>query len=133
MAQASVARKYGVSRTTTSKWAAKLRNNDFRIEALNRTRATGRPSFLTPEQIMEVVRVITAEEPPPEFKHWSGSAVAVVVKKRFGVSYHHDQALRVVVKAGFFSRSKKRRDEKPNAAYLQSETARLLSDTHSSQ
>src|SRR5450432_4136227 len=53
--QAKVARMYGVSRTTTSRWHNALSRTG--VDALRKRRATGRPSRLTPQQLQDVARI----------------------------------------------------------------------------
>ena len=47
--QSSVARKFGVSRTTASRWNRALQSRG--VDALRKRKATGRPSRLTQEQL----------------------------------------------------------------------------------
>src|SRR5258708_26721298 len=49
LTQSSVARKFGVSRTTASRWNRALQQKG--VEALRKRRATGRPSRLGREQL----------------------------------------------------------------------------------
>ena len=55
LSQSQIARKFGVSRTTASRWHRALSGKG--IEALRKRRAPGRPSRLTPEQLAEVTRL----------------------------------------------------------------------------
>jgi transposase len=52
LTQSSVARKFGVSRTTASRWNRALRQKG--VESLKKRRATGRPSRLTKEQFLMI-------------------------------------------------------------------------------
>ena len=58
LTQSKVASKYGVSRTTASRWARALENNG--VDGLRKRRATGRPSRLRPDQLAQL-REIYAE------------------------------------------------------------------------
>src|SRR5215471_12337329 len=49
LTQSQIARKFGVSRTTASRWNRSLSGNG--VEALRKRRAPGRPSRLTSEQL----------------------------------------------------------------------------------
>src|SRR5579871_6961155 len=52
LTQSKVASKYGVSRTTASRWARALTNNG--VDGLRKRRATGRPSRLRPDQLAQL-------------------------------------------------------------------------------
>src|SRR6478672_3694043 len=52
LSQSQVARKFGVSRTTASRWHRALTGNG--VEALRKRRAPGRPSRLSSEQLAGV-------------------------------------------------------------------------------
>ena len=54
--QSSVARRFGVSRTTASRWSRAL--NGIGMEALKRRRATGRPSRLSSEQLAVIPSLV---------------------------------------------------------------------------
>src|ERR1700680_1239371 len=60
--QSQVARRYGVSRTTASRWHRSIVRKGF--EGMRRRRATGRPSRLTADQV-EAIRKM----------YWGGAAV----------------------------------------------------------
>src|SRR6476659_2425941 len=49
LTQSSVARKFGVSRTTASRWNRALQQNG--VDSLRKRRATGRPSRLSHDQL----------------------------------------------------------------------------------
>src|ERR1041385_6738161 len=49
LTQSNVARKFGVSRTTASRWQRALKGNG--VDSLRKRRAPGRPSRLTREQL----------------------------------------------------------------------------------
>src|SRR5437868_10073606 len=52
LTQSSVARKFGVSRTTASRWNRALQQKG--VDALRKRRATGRPSRLSREQLQMI-------------------------------------------------------------------------------
>src|SRR5215470_5392315 len=58
LTQSQVARKFGVSRTTASRWHRAL--NGRGVEALRKRRAPGRPSRLTGEQLRIVSEIYKA-------------------------------------------------------------------------
>src|SRR5690242_8889120 len=58
LSQSQVARKFGVSRTTASRWCRALTGNG--IEGLRKRRAPGRPSRLKPDQLQGVAEVYHA-------------------------------------------------------------------------
>src|SRR5580692_4951798 len=58
LSQSQIARKFGVSRTTASRWYRALHVKG--IEALRKRRAPGRPSRLNLEQLAEVTRLYQA-------------------------------------------------------------------------
>src|SRR5437667_3204660 len=58
LSQSQVARKFGVSRTTASRWNRALSGKG--VEALRKRRAPGRPSRLTAEQQSGVAEVYKA-------------------------------------------------------------------------
>src|SRR5436305_6833829 len=56
--QSDVARKFGVSRTTASRWQRALMG--MGVESLRKRRAPGRPSRLAPEQLMAIAGIYHA-------------------------------------------------------------------------
>src|SRR5215510_13623426 len=58
LSQSQVARKFGVSRTTASRWNRALSGKG--VEALKKRRAPGRPSRLTADQQAGVIEVFKA-------------------------------------------------------------------------
>jgi len=94
--QSRVARKFGVSRTTTSRWSRALDHKG--VEGLRRRRATGRPSRLTPEQKSEIV-VIHAEGAKafgfPDDR-WTTARLATAIETRFGIRYDQDHVGRLM-------------------------------------
>jgi putative transposase len=99
-----VARKFGVSRTTASRWNRALQRNG--VEALQKRRATGRPSRLSPEQL-QLVRQIYAQGPVVHGyteNRWTTARLASVIEMRFGVRYDHDHVGRLMQKLGLRER-----------------------------
>jgi len=58
ISQSQVARKFGVSRTTASRWNLALSGNG--VEALKKRRAPGRPSRLTADQFKTLTEMYQA-------------------------------------------------------------------------
>src|SRR5205809_6924190 len=58
LSQSQVARKFGVSRTTASRWHRAL--NGTGVESLRKRRAPGRPSRLTADQLTGVNEIFHA-------------------------------------------------------------------------
>ena len=98
--QASVARMYGVSRTTTSRWNLTLSRQG--VGSLRKRRATGRPSKLTPEQLGEVVLIFRAGalESGYSTDRWTTARLASVIESRFAVKYDEDHVGRLMHKLG---------------------------------
>src|SRR5438034_11719156 len=55
LSQSKVARKFGVSRTTASRWHRAI--NGTGVEALRKRRAPGRPSRLNTSQLAEIAEI----------------------------------------------------------------------------
>jgi len=85
--QANVARKYGVTRTTASRWAHTLSNEG--MDALHRRTGGGRPSKLTPGQLAQVARFCKE-------KQITSAGLVKAIEKKFGVHYHKDHACRLL-------------------------------------
>ncbi len=94
--QSRVARKFGVSRTTTSRWRRALDHKG--VEGLRKRRATGRPSRLTEQQKAEIV--LLHSEGAGEFgfpdNRWTTARMAAAIEKRFGVRYDQDHVGRLM-------------------------------------
>jgi transposase len=82
VSQASVAREFGVSQTTTSRWAFALGHG----VSLARRKATGRRVRVHRTVLGTLVR---------EREYWTGREFAERIEKRLGVRYHVDHALRI--------------------------------------
>src|SRR5260370_17564959 len=65
LSQSHVARKFGVSRTTASRWNRALSGKG--VEAPRKRRAPGRPSRLTAAQTQAVMQLYHAVPPAPSF------------------------------------------------------------------
>jgi transposase len=100
VAQAEVARRVGVSRTTVSVWNRELQARG--LEAL-RARPRGRPSGLSDAQRAELMRALMggalAEGFPTDL--WTLHRVGALIERRFGLAYSESQVWRILVKLGF--------------------------------
>jgi putative transposase len=94
--QSRVARKYGVSRTTTSRWNRALGSKG--VEGLRKRRATGRPSRLNEDQKSEIVLMHTEGARAFGFPddRWTTARLADAIEKRFGIRYDQDHVGRLM-------------------------------------
>lgn len=90
MSQADVARKHGVSRTTTSRWSRALRNGG--MKRLELRHATGRPARLNSAQHTKLRRLINPG--------CTNTEAVEVIEREFGVKYDPDHVGRLLVKLG---------------------------------
>ena len=97
--QASIARRFGVSRTTASRWHRALGEG---VESLRKRRATGRPSRLTPLQRVEIVDIFAAGPRAAGFDtdRWTTVRLADAIERRFGVRYDPDHVGRLMHRLG---------------------------------
>ena len=100
LTQSSVARKFGVSRTTASRWNRALQLKG--IESLRKRRATGRPSRLSREQLLLIPDIFAQGAIVNGFPddRWTTARLASVIEGRFGVHYDHDHVGRLMQKLG---------------------------------
>ena len=104
LAQSKVASKYGVSRTTASRWARALTCQG--VDGLRKRRATGRPSRLKPDQLAQL-REIYQEGPLAsgfDSDRWTTSKLAQVIEAKFAVHYDQDHVGRLLHKLGLRTR-----------------------------
>lgn len=94
--QSRVARKFGVSRTTTSRWRRALDHKG--VDGLRKRRATGRPSRLTADQKAEIVRIHSEGAEASGFpdNRWTTARLAEVIEKRFAIRYDQDHVGRLM-------------------------------------
>jgi transposase len=102
MAQAEVARKVGVTRTTVSDWNEQLEAGG--LEALKR-RPRGRPSGLDAQQKLELVGLLKEGALAQEFatELWTLRRVGQLIEEKFGRRYSESQVWRILVSLGFSS------------------------------
>jgi transposase len=100
VAQAEVARRVGVTRTTVSEWNAQLQ--DGGLEALRR-RPRGRPAGLQASQRRELMQALKAGALAAGFPTdlWTLPRVGQLIKRRCGRVYSESQVWRILVSLGF--------------------------------
>jgi transposase len=99
LSQSKVARKYGVSRTTASRWHRALGRG---VEALRKRRAPGRPSRLSPDQLRGLKELYEAGPQAAGFTtaRWTTARFAEAVQSRFGIRYDPDHVGRLLHRLG---------------------------------
>ena len=109
LSQSQVARKFGVSRTTASRWHRALNGNG--VEALRKRRAPGRPSRLSKDQLHGVAEVYQAGGRAAGFEtdRWTTVRFAEAIHARFGVRYDPDHVGRIMHRLGLRERRRERR------------------------
>jgi len=109
LSQSHVARKYGVSRTTASRWNRAISAKG--VEALRKRRAPGRPSRLTPDQLKGAAELYQAGPRAAGFEtdRWTTARFADAIFSRFGVRYDPDHAGRIMHRLGLRERRRTRR------------------------
>lgn len=98
--QARVARKFGVSRTTASRWYRTLEVQG--LERLRKRKAPGRPSRLKPGQLAEVPAIYALGARAFGFAtdRWTTARLAHAIEARFGVHYDPDHVGRLMHRLG---------------------------------
>jgi transposase len=109
LTQSQVARKFGVSRTTASRWCRAL--NGRGVEALRKRRAPGRPSRLNQEQLRALAELYQAGPQAAGFPAtaWTTARFAEAIFARFGVRYDPDHVGRIMHRLGLRVRTRVRR------------------------
>lgn len=109
LSQSQVARKFGVSRTTASRWHRALSRRG--VEALRKRRAPGRPSRLNTEQLGGVTEIYKAGPRAAGFDsdRWTTARFAEAINARFGVRYDPDHVGRIMHRLGLRERTRTRR------------------------
>jgi putative transposase len=104
VSQSKVARKYGVSRTTASRWHRALFGKG--VEALRKRRAPGRPSRLSKDQLQGVAELYQAGPRTAGFDadRWTTQRFAEAIYAKFAVRYDPDHVGRVMHKLGLRER-----------------------------
>ncbi len=109
LTQSQVARKFGVSRTTASRWNRALSGKG--VEALRKRRAPGRPSRLSGDQLARVAEIYNAGPRAAGFDadRWTTVRFADVIFARFGIRYDPDHVGRIMHRLGLRDRVRTRR------------------------
>ena len=109
LSQSQVARKFGVSRTTASRWHRSLSGKG--LEALRKRRAPGRPSRLTADQLDGVAEIYRSGPRTAGFEsdRWTTARFAEAIFMRFGVRYDPDHVGRIMHRLGLRERVRQRR------------------------
>jgi transposase len=109
LSQSQVARKFGVSRTTASRWYRALSGKG--MEGLRKRRAPGRPSRLTADQLRIVAEIYRSGPRGAGFDsdRWTTARFADAIQARFGVHYDPDHAGRIMHRLGLRERVRRRR------------------------
>ncbi|HTQ58233.1 MAG TPA: helix-turn-helix domain-containing protein [Bryobacteraceae bacterium] len=98
--QARVARKFGVSRTTASRWYRTLEGQG--LERLRKRKAPGRPSRLSATQMEEIREMFMAgpRSSGIEADRWTTARLAHAIEMRFGIRYDPDHVGRLMHRLG---------------------------------
>jgi putative transposase len=104
LSQSQVARKFGVSRTTASRWHRALRRKG--VESLRKRRASGRPCRMAAEQIQGVIETFQAGPRAAGFDtdRWTTMRFADAIFARFGIRYDPDHVGRIMHRLGLRER-----------------------------
>jgi transposase len=102
--QSQVARRYGVSRTTASRWHRSIVHKGF--DGLRRRRATGRPSRLTADQVDAIRKMYLDGAAAYGFANdrWTTGRLATAIERHFGIRYDQDHVGRLMHKFGLRER-----------------------------
>jgi transposase len=111
LSQSQVARRFGVSRTTASRWFRALSGRG--VEGLKKRRAPGRPSRLSQEQLRLVAELyqLGPREAGFNANRWTTARFAEAIQQRFGVRYDPDHVGRIMHRLGLRTRTRTRRPE----------------------
>ena len=109
LTQSEVARKFGVSRTTASRWNRSLSGKG--VESLRKRRAPGRPSRLTADQLLILTATYQAGPRAAGFEtdRWTTARFADAIFAHFGVRYDPDHAGRIMHRLGLRERRRSRK------------------------
>jgi putative transposase len=116
LTQSQVARRFGVSRTTASRWNRALSGKG--VEALRKRRAPGRPNRLNPEQLKGVAEIYRTGSRAAGFDtdRWTTARFAEAIFAGFGVRYDPDHVGRIMHRLGLRERTRPRR-QAPEVLY----------------
>ena len=116
LSQSDIARKFGVSRTTASRWNRALSGSG--VESLRKRRAPGRPSRLTTDQRERLIEVYRAGPRAAGFEanRWTTARFAEAIFAQFGVQYDPDHAGRIMHRLGLRER-RRSKQAAPDVVY----------------
>ena len=102
--QSQVARRYGVSRTTASRWHRSIVVKG--VDGMRKRRATGRPSRLTADQVDTIRRMYFEGALAHGFSRdrWTTGKLAEAIERKFGIRYDQDHVGRLMHKFGLRER-----------------------------
>jgi transposase len=102
--QSQVARRYGVSRTTASRWHRSIVVKG--VDGMRKRRATGRPSRLTADQVDSIRQMYFEGAAAHGFSRdrWTTGKLAEAIERKFGVRYDQDHVGRLMHKFGLRER-----------------------------
>ncbi len=129
MKQAEVARRYGVSEASTSRWARALREGG--VGALRARRAPGAEPRLAREELGDLVGMLSRGATAWGWSTdlWTTRRVAELIEREFGVDYNPNYVGRLLHRLGLSwqkpRRRAKERDEARRAAWLRSTWVRV--------
>jgi transposase len=108
LTQSQVARKFGVSRTTASRWYRSLSGRG--VESLRKRRAPGRPSRLSTAQLAGAAEVYRSGAQAAGFEtdRWTTARFANAIFVRFGVRYDPDHVGRIMHRLGLRERNRQK-------------------------
>ncbi|WP_291425493.1 winged helix-turn-helix domain-containing protein [Deinococcus sp.] len=94
-----LARQFGVAPTAIRAWRQRLAQGD----SLEATRSTGRPAFLTDEQVAELMDIIRAGPDPQQYDdgRWTTARIRDLIGRKYGVWYDRDWVGKLLVRWGF--------------------------------
>ncbi len=128
--QAEVARRYGVSEASASRWARALREGGR--AALEASRGRGGPEpRLSPGELRRLLAMLArgAKAHGWSTDLWTTGRVAELIRREFGVQYHYNHVGKVLKRLGLSwqkpRRRAKERDEGRRAEWLRSTWARV--------
>jgi transposase len=109
LSQSQVARKFGVTRTTASRWYRALSGNG--VDGLRKRRAPGRPSRLNAEQLRIVSEIYHSGPRASGFEvdRWTTARFAEAIQSRFEIRYDPDHVGRIMHRLGLRERRRNRR------------------------
>lgn len=115
LSQSQVARKFGVSRTTASRWQRALTGKG--VEALRKRRAPGRPSRLKGDQVKGAAELYKEGPRAAGFDsdRWTTVRFAEAIFVRFGIRYDPDHVGRIMHRLGLRQRNPRPRRQKAPA------------------